>query len=114
MVGKCQFETEEARAPKVCFSSEKFIALSKLNNLIVSNQITQEKRKLTPAEIQKIIAFILAKKVKFSPKIYFSNLRTILSLEKMNTFNFIQYKPNIKFNEQEQKNKLKNYRFQLP
>ncbi|RTL11235.1 MAG: type II CRISPR RNA-guided endonuclease Cas9 [Neisseriaceae bacterium] len=111
MVGKCQFETEEARAPKACFSSEKFIALSKLNNLIVSNQITQEKRKLTPAEIQKIIAFILAKKVKFSPKIYFSNLRTILSLEKDEYFNFIQYKPNIKFNEQEQKEQIKELSF---
>lgn len=111
MVGKCQFETEEARAPKACFSSEKFIALSKLNNLIVSNQITQEKRKLTPAEIQKIIAFILAKKVKFSPKIYFSNLRTILSLEEDEYFNFIQYKPNIKFNEQEQKEQIKELSF---
>ena len=33
MVGNCQFEKAEKRAPKACFSSEKFIALSKLNNI---------------------------------------------------------------------------------
>lgn len=36
LVGKCTFETKELRAPKASFSAEKFVWLTKLNNLKIS------------------------------------------------------------------------------
>lgn len=49
--------------------------------------------------------------MKSSPKIYFSNLRAILSLEEDEYFNLVEYKPDTKFIEQEQKEQIKELSF---
>ncbi len=41
MVGKCTFEPAEFRAPRASYSAEKFIWLSKLNNIIVTKRGTK-------------------------------------------------------------------------
>lgn len=111
MVGKCQFETEEARAPKSCFSSEKFIALSKLNNILIKDIEKGSERKLSVAEIQIIINFVLAKSVKSKLKITFANLRKEVDLSDNERFNFVRYKSNQDFYEQEKKEELKELSF---
>lgn len=112
MVGKCQFEKDELRAPKACFSSEKFIALSKLNNILIRNINSNIERKLSPAEIQQIIDFTLAKTVKSAPKINFGNLRDILSLhDEDERFNFVRYKSDQDFYEQEKNEQIRELSF---
>jgi len=51
LVGKCTFETKELRTPKASFSAEKFVWLTKLNNLKISGIgttrfLNQEEREL--------------------------------------------------------------------
>lgn len=51
LVGKCTFEPGEHRTPKACYSAEKFVWLTKLNNLKISaigttRPLTQEERQL--------------------------------------------------------------------
>lgn len=71
LVGKCTFETKEYRAPKACFSAEKFVWLTKLNNLKISGigvirPLNQEEReqllplpysqaKLTYKQVRKLL-----------------------------------------------------------
>lgn len=61
MVGKCTFEVDQYRAPKRSFSAEKFIWLSKLNNIKVID--AGGRRALTDAERQaaKDLPYKLAK-----------------------------------------------------
>lgn len=106
MVGKCYFEPDELRAPKACFSSEKFIALSKINNIMIKGSNPVE-RKLSQEEIERIFNFSLNKKLKTIPKITFVDLRRILELRDDERFNFVKYKSDSDFLEQEKSEQIK-------
>ncbi len=53
LIGKCTFEKDEYRAPKCAYSAERFVWLSKLNNLRIDQNGTH--RPLTDAERQAVI-----------------------------------------------------------
>ncbi|HEY9097868.1 MAG TPA: type II CRISPR RNA-guided endonuclease Cas9 [Thiobacillus sp.] len=61
MVGRCPFEPAEYRAPKASYSAERFVWLTKLNNLRISE--IGEQRALTPGERQILLdqPYLLAK-----------------------------------------------------
>lgn len=61
MIGHCTFEKDEYRAPKRSFSAERFIWLSKLNNIKIIQ--AGERRPLAPSELQaaKDLPYKLAK-----------------------------------------------------
>lgn len=61
LVGKCPFETAEYRAPKASYSAERFVWLTKLNNLRISE--VGEQRALSASERQILIdqPYLLAK-----------------------------------------------------
>lgn len=108
MVGNCQFEQDEKRAPKACFSSETFIALSKLNNIkYVRN--TQE-HSLDKEQIQKIMSLALMRKTK-TFNITFATLRKELSLGDDIRFNFVKYKSIDDYQEIEKTEKIKELEF---
>lgn len=84
MVGYCTFETEEYRAPKACYTTERFIWLSKLNNLRIlqmgnSRALTEEER-----ELVKEMPFEQA-------KVTYKQLRKKLSLDDSAKFNGVRY-----------------------
>ncbi|MFN3749857.1 MAG: type II CRISPR RNA-guided endonuclease Cas9 [Thiobacillus sp.] len=54
LIGKCTFEKDEYRAPKCAYSAERFIWLTKLNNLRV--KFNGEERPLTWAERQAVLS----------------------------------------------------------
>ncbi len=56
MLGKCTFEKHEYRAPRASYSAERFVWLSKLNNLRLLNS-DRSRRSLTAAERQVIMDF---------------------------------------------------------
>lgn len=101
MVGRCQFEPQERRAAKACFSSEKFIALSKLNN--IKYTIDSCEYGLTPAEIMHLFSCVMQKKSVLT----FSDLRKELELSDEARFNFVKYDYNVDFFETEKKEKIK-------
>lgn len=111
MVGSCQFEKEEKRAPKACFSSEKFIALSKLNNILIKDIEQGTERRLSSTEIKQIINFILAKSMKLAPKITFANLRHELELNDNERFNFVKYNSKEDFYQQEKNEHIRELSF---
>lgn len=84
MVGYCTFETEEYRAPKACYTTERFIWLSKLNNLRVlqlgsSRALTDEERELV-------------KEMPFEQtKVTYKQLRKKLNLDETAKFNGVRY-----------------------
>lgn len=61
LVGKCPFEPTEYRAPKASYSAERFVWLTKLNNLRISE--VGEQRALTTGERQTLLdqPYLLAK-----------------------------------------------------
>lgn len=83
MVGYCTLETEEFRAPKACYSTERFIWLSKLNNLRIlqlgsSRALTDEERELVkemPFEQTKVTYKQLRKKLNLDETAKFNGLR---------------------------------------
>lgn len=111
MVGSCQFEKDDLRAPKACFSSEKFIALSKLNNILIKNMEKFTERKLSSSEIQQLINFVLSKTTKLGPKITFATLRKELDLSDNERFNFVKYKSHEDFYEQEKNEQIRELSF---
>lgn len=84
MVGYCTFETEEYRAPKACYTTERFIWLSKLNNLRVlqlgsSRALTDDERELV-------------KEMPFEQtKVTYKQLRKKLNLDETAKFNGVRY-----------------------
>lgn len=108
MVGNCQFETNEKRAPKACFSSEKFIALSKLNNIKYTENSFE--KTLTASEIQEILNLATARTTK-TFNITFATLRNHLGLSDEARFNFVKYGKNEDFLEAEKKTKIKELEF---
>ena len=108
MVGSCQFEPNEKRAPRACFSSEKFIALSKLNNIKYTEDSIE--KPLTAINIQEIFNFALARKTK-TFNITFTDIRRILNISADARFNFVKYKSTDDFLEIEKKEKIKELEF---
>lgn len=53
LIGKCTFEKDEYRAPKCAYSAERFVWLTKLNNLRIKHN--GEERPLTEAERQIVL-----------------------------------------------------------
>lgn len=85
MVGKCPFETAEFRAPKASYSAERFVWLTKLNNLRISG--LGEVRELNEGERQILIEqpYILA-------KLTYKQVRDKLSLAEHDKFNSVNYR----------------------
>lgn len=110
MVGSCQFEKAEKRAPKACFSSEKFIALSKLNNIYYIHDSIEHR--LSQSEIKYIYDLAIARKTK-SFNITFADIRKTLDLSDEARFNFVKYNSNDDFLECEKKEKIKELEFKF-
>jgi CRISPR-associated endonuclease Csn1 len=84
MVGNCTFETDEKRAPKASYSAERFVWLTKLNNLKISEQGTE--RALTEQERLQLI------EVPFqSSKITYKQIRDKLDISDSAYFNGLSY-----------------------
>lgn len=88
MVGKCQFEPKELRAPKACYSSELFVALSKLNN--IRYEIDSIEYSLTVDEMHELIKLAKNRTTK-KFNISYKTLRTILKLDERARFNYVKY-----------------------
>lgn len=89
MVGACTFEKEEKRAPKEAPSAEFFVALSKINNLMVYEN--DEKRFLTAEERKKL--FELLKNTK---TVKFKTISSKIFKDKEIQFAQLNYKPYVK------------------
>ncbi|MDX8367137.1 type II CRISPR RNA-guided endonuclease Cas9 [Cytobacillus sp. IB215665] len=82
MVGQCTLETNEKRAPKACFSSQKYIALKSINEIRIIS--STEMRGLNTEERKKVLQLALQEK-----KVTYSDIRTLLSLDPSVHFNAI-------------------------
>jgi len=85
MIGKCPFEPTEFRAPKASYSAERFVWLTKLNNLRISE--IGEQRVLNPGERQTLLdkPYLLA-------KLTYKQVRQRLSLAETSKFNTLTYR----------------------
>lgn len=85
MIGKCPFEPDEYRAPKASYSAERFVWLTKLNNLRISE--VGEQRPLTPGERLTLIdqPYLLA-------KLTYKQVRQKLGLAEHAKFNSLTYR----------------------
>jgi len=85
LVGKCPFETAEYRAPKASYSAERFVWLTKLNNLRISEIGVQ--RSLTQGERQILLdqPYVLA-------KLTYKQARQKLSLAETAKFTVLTYR----------------------
>lgn len=84
MVGFCQFEENEERAPKASYSFERSMALQKLNNLKIVSGSTN--RFLSNDERSLVLALIDKQK-----KVTFGNIRKVLNLSQQELFNALTY-----------------------
>ena len=84
MVGKCPFETTEYRAPKASYSAERFVWLTKLNNLRISG--LGEVRELSEGERQ-----ILRDLPFTQAKLTYKQVRQKLVLAEHDRFNSLSY-----------------------
>lgn len=94
-VGFCTFEPKEHRASKAAYSSELFIALEAINHLRIEDQYG-EKRGLTEEERKLVFDLIHKKK-----EVKYSQVRTLLAIEKTDSFVGIQLKTPKKMNVEE-------------
>jgi CRISPR-associated endonuclease Csn1 len=85
MVGKCPFETTEYRAPKASYSAERFVWLTKLNNLRISG--LGEVRELNEGE-----RLILIEQPYILAKLTYKQVRDKLSLAEHDKFNSVNYR----------------------
>lgn len=85
LVGKCPFEPSEYRAPKASYSAERFVWLTKLNNLRISE--VGEQRALTAGERQILLdqPYLLA-------KLTYKQARQKLSLADTAKFTVLTYR----------------------
>lgn len=79
LVGKCTFEPGEYRAPKACYSSERFVWLTKLNNLKIAGIGTA--RPLSPEERQLLMPLPFSQS-----KLTYKQVRKILGLGEAERF----------------------------
>ena len=85
MVGDCTFEIGEKRAAKATYSAERFVLLSRLNNLMLID--AGERRALDGA--QRAIIETIAYK---AAKVTYKQIRKALELPATIRFNLVQYK----------------------
>jgi len=85
MVGKCTFEPTEYRAPKASYSAERFVWLTKLNNLRISG--LGEVRALNEGERQILRDFPFAQ-----AKLTYKQVRQRLGLAEHDRFNNLAYR----------------------
>lgn len=85
MVGDCSFEQGEKRAAKATYSAERFILLSKLNNLMLINA---GERFLLSAEQRNDVEKMAYK----NAKVTYKQIRKALDLPLSTRFNLVQYK----------------------
>ncbi len=85
LVGFCTFETKEKRAPKASFSAEKFVWLTKLNNLKISGIGTT--RSLNQEERELLMQLPFSKS-----KLKYSQVRTLLNLGEAEKFVGLDYR----------------------
>ena len=85
MVGDCTFEIGEKRAAKATYSAERFVLLSRLNNLML---IDAGERHALDKEQRKIIETMAYK----SAKVKYQQVRKALDLPESVRFNLVQYK----------------------
>lgn len=84
MVGKCSFETSEYRAPKASYSAERFVWLTKLNNLRITRQ----------GDIRPLFDFERAQLINLpftSAKLTYKQVRTKLGLDDSHKFIGLRY-----------------------
>jgi len=89
MIGKCTFEKAEFRAPKASYRAERFVWLSKLNNLKIA--FSGETRPLTNQERQQLINLPYTKS-----KLTFKQVRKELALPEHARFNLLSYRQDTK------------------
>ncbi|NOT66400.1 MAG: type II CRISPR RNA-guided endonuclease Cas9 [Methylotenera sp.] len=85
MVGFCTFEPDEKRAAKATYSAERFVLLSRLNNLML---IEAGERRVLDAAQRKTIETMAYKSV----KVKYQQIRKALELPESIRFNLVQYK----------------------
>lgn len=85
MVGECTFEVGEKRAAKATYSAERFVLLSRLNNLML---IETGERRVLDATQRKTIEGMAYK----SPKVTYKQIRKTLDLPESIRFNLVAYK----------------------
>lgn len=84
MVGKCTFEPQELRAPKNSYTAERFVLLSKVNNLkLTDNGVRID---LTPEQRQSIVALSYDK-----AKVTYKQIRKAASIEDEYKFVGLRY-----------------------
>ena len=89
MVGKCRFETKEPRGPKHCFSVEKSVLLSKINNTELFDKNTGEIKPLFEYGLDTLLnIFFGTKEVKYS------TLRNRLEIPNNYEFKQLDYNQN--------------------
>ena len=84
MIGTCTFESTEYRAPKASYSAERFVWLTKLNNLRIHGN--GETYKLTDEQRALVLDFPFTK-----AKITYKQLRKLLSLPDEHQFKGLRY-----------------------
>lgn len=89
MVGKCNFEKIEYRAPKASYRAERFVWLGKLNNLRIS--FSGDTRSLTETERAQLIDLPFTQ-----AKITFKQVRKALGLPEHARFNLLSYRASAK------------------
>lgn len=88
MVGYCELEPDELRAPKNAYTAEQFIALSKLTNLRILTMGRAFGRPLDPAEREKLLA--IARELKNG--VTFTRARKELGIADDERFNLAVYR----------------------
>lgn len=85
MVGKCTLEPAEFRAPKACYTSERFVWLSKLNNLRVGQPGNMRALDASERRLLMDLPFTQA-------KLTFGQVRKLLGLPSHERFNGLSYR----------------------
>ena len=85
LVGRCTLEPQELRAPKACYSTERFVWLQKMNSIRISN--AGNSRELTEDEQACLREFPFDK-----TKITFTQLRKALALRDSDRVNLCRYR----------------------
>jgi CRISPR-associated endonuclease Csn1 len=94
MIGNCQFEPDEKRAPKATLSALKFIAFSRMNNIRYTSDGVDYP--LTPQQMAELWSLALTK-----TSINFSHIRKLVGDDSSIRFNYVDYnktKKNISLN----------------
>jgi CRISPR-associated endonuclease Csn1 len=86
MVGYCTLEPNEKRAARACYSFERFVWLSKLNNMTLLPP-NEKRRPLQEQERARLINLPFTRK----SKITFAQIRKILGLDEETSCNLVRY-----------------------